>query len=260
MTAEVLEARALSHALPDALGDLGVGPAELREATSASPGLTPAQPAQALPRFSAARFDRLKRGIDVIGATLFLIAAMPVMLLVTLAVLLESGRPVFYRARRVGRDGRPIEVLKFRSMFPDAEARLARLLEEDPAIREEFARTYKIREDPRISKVGRFLRRTSLDEFPQFWNVLTGSMSLVGPRPVTSDELSLYDTEDGGREAYLAVRPGLTGLWQVSGRSETTYEERVALDRRYVAERNLLLDLAILARTPYAVIRGKGAF
>lgn len=206
------------------------------------------------------RYRHVKRTMDVVLAAVFLLASLPLLIVVACAIRAESSGPIFYGARRVGRYGEDISVLKFRSMFADAEERLAELLRDDVDLREEFEATYKLRYDPRQTRVGRIIRRTSLDELPQFWNVLTGAMSLVGPRPITNAELELYEALPGGREAYLSLRPGITGLWQVSGRSDTTYEERVLLDLHYAAECGMALDLLILAKTPRAVLSGAGAY
>ena len=205
-------------------------------------------------------YEPLKRMVDIVGAVLALVLGAPVIGILALAVLIGSGRPILYRANRVGRDGQQITVLKFRTMRRDSEELLQRLLAEDQELASEFRSTFKLRNDPRLTAVGRFLRKTSLDEVPQFWNVLRGSMSLVGPRPIVAEELPLYAQVPGGAEAYLAVKPGLTGSWQVSGRSDVTYEERVLLDLEYVAGRNLVRDLEIIIRTPAAAIHGHGAY
>jgi exopolysaccharide production protein ExoY len=201
----------------------------------------------------------VKRVMDIAGSAMLLVALAPLLLAITIAILATSGRPVLYGARRVGQHGRTIHVLKFRTMHRDAERRLAQVLE-DPARAEEFRSTFKLKQDPRITRIGAVLRRTSLDELPQFWNVLRGDMSLVGPRPVVEDELDMYRTLEGGLEAYLGLRPGISGMWQVSGRNDTTYRERIELDREYAARCSLELDIRILAKTPAAVIRGDGAY
>ncbi len=199
----------------------------------------------------------LKRLIDVLGAAVLLVALAPVMVVIALLVARDGG-PVLYRHTRVGRGGTTFSCLKFRSMVVDAEARLAALLERDPTARAEWEATRKLRNDPRITPVGRFLRATSLDELPQLFNVLAGQMSLVGPRPVQQAELAQFY---GAAAAYYrAVRPGLTGLWQISGRSDMSYADRVALDVAYVQQATLLTDIAILLRTPAAVLRRKGAY
>ncbi|ONG47876.1 hypothetical protein BKE38_22520 [Pseudoroseomonas deserti] len=197
-----------------------------------------------------------KRGLDIVLASGLLLALLPVMLVITLLVL-RDGKGAFFSHRRVGRDGRSFGCLKFRSMVPDAEAALAKLLAEDPEAAALWRTSRKLKRDPRITRVGRVLRATSLDELPQLFNVLRGEMSLVGPRPVVQAEL----TEHYGPHAshYLAVRPGITGLWQISGRSDTSYAERIALDVRYVERFSLWFDLVILAKTVPAVLVRRGA-
>lgn len=205
----------------------------------------------ALPRASAA-----KRLIDVVGALALLVAAAPVMLLIVLLVKLDGG-PVLFRHRRVGAAGLGFTCLKFRSMVVDADGALARMLANDPQARAEWDAEFKLRHDPRVTRLGRFLRRSSLDELPQLFNVLAGDMSLVGPRPIVQAEIARY----GARIAdYLSCRPGLTGLWQVSGRNDLTYDQRVALDSRYAREWSLRRDLAILGQTFGAVLRRAGAY
>jgi undecaprenyl-phosphate galactose phosphotransferase len=159
--------------------------------------------------------------------------------------------------KRIGRNGRSFYCVKFRTMVRNAEHVLRPLLNEHPELRDEWTKNFKLRDDPRITMTGRVLRLTSLDELPQLWNVLRGEMSLVGPRPIVRAELLRY-----GRNAsrYLAVKPGLTGLWQVKGRSDTTYRRRVAMDKYYVRNQSILLDIYILAATPAAVLRRNGAY
>jgi len=197
-----------------------------------------------------------KRVLDVLGAGALLLALAPVFVVLALVVRLDGG-PAFYAHPRVGRGGRIFGCLKFRSMVTDSQERLAALLATDAAARAEWDATRKLRQDPRITRIGRFLRATSLDELPQLLNVLRGEMALVGPRPVVKAEL---DAHYGAAAAhYIAVRPGITGLWQVSGRSDTSYAQRVALDVAYVSQPSLLADLRILLRTPLAVLSRKGA-
>lgn len=198
----------------------------------------------------------LKRGFDIFGAIVLGLVFAPLMLVIVL-LLRNEGSPTIYRHRRVGRDGRTFECLKFRSMIPDAERRLWELLEKHPELKAEWLQDHKLRSDPRITGLGRFLRRTSLDELPQIWNVLRGEMSLVGPRPVVREELLRY-----GRSlpVYLSAKPGITGLWQVTGRNDTDYRRRVALDVYYVRKQNLLLDLYILLKTTRVVLGGGGAY
>jgi exopolysaccharide biosynthesis polyprenyl glycosylphosphotransferase len=197
----------------------------------------------------------MKRGSDVVLASLLLLALAPLLCAIALLVR-QDGGPVFYRQVRVGEGGRLFQCVKFRSMLANGDGLLAELLARDPAVAAEWAAAYKLARDPRVTPLGRVLRRTSLDELPQLFNVLRGEMSLVGPRPVVPSELSKYG---GATDFYLAVRPGLTGLWQVSGRSDTTYEQRVRLDAWYVQHRSSWLDLTILLRTAPAVLLRRGA-
>jgi exopolysaccharide biosynthesis polyprenyl glycosylphosphotransferase len=195
----------------------------------------------------------MKRGMDVIVSGTLLALLSPLLALVAIAILLDSGRPVFFRQRRAGRDGKAFTMLKFRTMVNDAEERLSELVDlaklDQPA--------FKIPDDPRVTRIGRVLRRASIDEVPQLINVLRGDMSLVGPRPEEESVVALYDERQRSR---LAVKPGLTGPMQVYGRSDLTFEERLAMERDYLDNLSLLTDLAILLRTPLAIIRGDGAY
>ncbi|HET7119821.1 MAG TPA: exopolysaccharide biosynthesis polyprenyl glycosylphosphotransferase [Solirubrobacterales bacterium] len=195
----------------------------------------------------------MKRAMDIAVSALLLALLSPLLLAVAVAILLDEGRPVFFRQRRAGKDGKPFTMVKFRTMVSDAEQRLPELVDlqtlDQPA--------FKIRDDPRITRSGRWLRRTSIDELPQLINVLWGQMSLVGPRPEEESVVALYDERQRGR---LAIKPGLTGPMQVYGRSDLTFEERLALERDYLDNLSLLTDLAILMRTPRAMIRGEGAY
>jgi exopolysaccharide biosynthesis polyprenyl glycosylphosphotransferase len=195
----------------------------------------------------------MKRAMDVVVSALLLLVLSPLLVAIALAILLDSGRPVLFRQRRIGEDGRPFSVLKFRTMVTDAEQRLPELV--DLANLDEPA--FKIPDDPRVTRSGRRLRRTSLDELPQLLNVLRGEMSLVGPRPEEEAVVALYDERQRGR---LAVKPGMTGPMQVYGRSDLTFEERLAMERDYLDNLSLLTDLGILLRTPRAIVRGDGAY
>ena len=188
----------------------------------------------------------LKRTGDVLFSLSVLLLGSPVFLLLAVLVKVSSPGPVFYVQRRVGRGYRHFGCIKFRTMRPDADRLLARVLAESPEMRAEFERDFKLREDPRITPIGRFLRRSSLDELPQFLNVLRGEMSLVGPRPIVDKEINRYGPY---MDEVLAVRPGLTGLWQVSGRNNLSYAKRVRLDVAYARGRSFLLDFAIILRT-----------
>ena len=208
---------------------------------------------------SGRRYPKLKRVVDVVGASAALLFFAPFLLLVAAAIVMADGFPVLYRHNRVGRDGRVFGCLKFRSMVRDSEQRLADHLASDPEARVEWARTRKLRNDPRIIPIGRFLRKTSLDELPQLINVLRGDMSLVGPRPVVADELNSY-YDDEGRRAYCSVRPGITGLWQVSGRSDVDYVQRVALDSQYANSYSMGGDIVIVMRTLGVLLWRTGAY
>jgi len=206
-------------------------------------------------RSTRARF--VKRGIDMVGAGIGGLLILPILLLIVLAIRLDSPGPAIYRARRLGRDGRPFDCFKFRSMHKDAEQKLQAMLDSRPDLRIEFDATHKLKDDPRVTRVGNFLRRTSLDELPQLGNVLLGEMSMVGPRPIVSGEVEKY-----GRvySLYTQVRPGMTGYWQANGRSDTSYEERVGMDHFYVTNWTPWLDLVILLQTVRVVVMGKGAY
>jgi lipopolysaccharide/colanic/teichoic acid biosynthesis glycosyltransferase len=199
----------------------------------------------------------LKRALDLFGAAALLAVLAVPLVLIALLVRVDGG-PALFAHRRIGRGGVPFRCLKFRTMVPDAEARLAALLATDPAARAEWEATRKLRDDPRITRIGRFLRASSLDELPQLINVLRGEMSLVGPRPVPEAELAAC--YGAAAEHYKSVRPGITGLWQVSGRSDTSYADRVALDVAYVTRPSLREDLRILLRTPLVVLFRRGAY
>ena len=209
-----------------------------------------------LERDRKALFPIAKRALDIIGAGVGLVLLAPFFLIVALMVRADGG-PAFFAHQRVGRGGKLFGCLKFRSMVIDSQARLEALLANDPAARAEWEATRKLKNDPRITRIGRFLRSTSLDELPQLINVLLGEMSLVGPRPVQEAEIDRYYGASAAH--YMAVRPGITGLWQVSGRSETSYESRVALDVAYVSRPSMIADLTILLRTPVAVLSRRGA-
>ena len=195
-----------------------------------------------------------KRLLDVLGASVALVLCAPVMLFAFLA-LSVAGNPIFVQ-QRVGRGGKLFPCYKFRSMVVGAEEVLADHLRNNPAAQEEWLRTFKLAQDPRITPMGRFLRKSSLDELPQLFNVLKGEMSLVGPRPIVPAETPRYR---GRIRDYNRMRPGLTGLWQVSGRNLVSYRRRVALDSIYARRRSISMDLVILMRTVGVVVLGRGA-
>lgn len=199
----------------------------------------------------------IKRGIDVLGSLVLLVVLLPLAVVIALAIAVDSRGPITFVQRRVGRHGVEFPLVKFRTMVEDGDAVFAKAVASDPSLLDEWRQTRKLRDDPRVTRVGWILRRLSLDELLQVLNVLRGNMSLVGPRPVRPDEVAYF----GDRaERILSVRPGLTGLWAVSGRSDISYEERVQLEHRYVVEWNLWLDLRLLVRTIPAVVRGHGAY
>ena len=200
----------------------------------------------------------VKRVFDIFFSTFLLVALAPLFLIIAIAIKRADPGKVTYAHRRVGRDGVPFDCLKFRTMVTDAEARLARWQQENPDLYEEYCRTFKLRDDPRVTGIGKWLRRTSLDELPQLWNVLMGHMSLVGPRPVVAQELEDY--YGPATQLYIRARPGMTGLWQVSGRSDTSYERRVFLDEWYILNWSFWYDIVILIQTAWIVTTGKGAF
>jgi undecaprenyl-phosphate galactose phosphotransferase len=206
-------------------------------------------------------FDPLDRGIkngsDLVLGSLLTLALSPLLIGIALLIWLRDGHTPLYTQERVGRRGRPFRIYKFRTMRPDAEERLKALLESDPALREEWERERKLHDDPRITPIGEFLRRSSLDELPQLLNVLRGEMSLVGPRPIVADEARYYGK---AFHYYTAVRPGITGLWQISGRNDLSYGERVELDSWYVRNWSLDLDMMILIRTAGVVWRREGSY
>lgn len=206
---------------------------------------------------SLARPDNvLSRPMDVAIALVMIALFLPLFALVATAIWLDDRGPIIFGHRRIGRNGRRFSCYKFRSMQVDAEARLERMLRDDPVLKAQWDLDQKLAVDPRVTRIGRFLRVTSLDELPQLFNVLAGDMSIVGPRPIVRAEIGRY-----GRyiHHYLAVRPGLTGLWQVSGRSSVTYRRRVAADIKYARSRTLYGDVAILAATIPAVAAGRGS-
>ena len=200
-------------------------------------------------------YECLKRIFDLLFSLVAVVALSPLLLIIAAAIVAEDGFPVLYKPCRVGHLGRSIVVYKFRTMKNHAD-RLEETL--SPEQLEEYRKNFKLQQDPRVTRVGAFLRRTSLDELPQLFNIITGKLSLVGPRPVLQEETELYGED---RELLLSCKPGLTGLWQAKGRSNVTYEDgaRQALELRYVRERGPLLDLKILFWTVGAVVRMDGA-
>jgi len=200
----------------------------------------------------------LQQSFNALLALLLLPLLLPLIALFAILIKRESPGSVFYAHDRVGQDGKTIPVLKFRSMYADAKERLDKMLASDPAIKEEWEKNFKLKDDPRITKIGAFLRKTSLDELPQIFNVLKGEMNFVGPRPVVEEEIERYYKEDA--QYYFMVKPGITGLWQVSGRSDTDYDYRIATDKWYVSNWSLWLDIVILFKTVKTVLKRDGAY
>ncbi len=199
----------------------------------------------------------LDRIVNVGGAAVLIVLLSPLLLVLAAWVRLTDGGPAIFAHRRLGLGGRPFYCLKFRSMAVDADVRLKRLLEEDAEARAEWAKDQKLRNDPRVTAIGEVLRKSSLDELPQLFNVLRGEMNLVGPRPIVTGEIERY-----GRyfRAYASVRPGITGLWQISGRNDVSYRRRVALDTVYSRRRSLAFDIGVLFRTVPVVLLRRGSY
>jgi len=239
-------------ALTDLTGvDLGPLPA-----FGSGDGFKPCQPAavsRAVPVPASGYAEFGKRALDLTLASLALILSAPVLVLLAALLWIESGNP-FYTQERLGRHGRHFRMYKLRTMVPGARERLQEFLDSSPALRDEWDRTQKLKDDPRITPLGRLLRKTSLDELPQILNVLKGDMSLVGPRPMLPEQMALYLNPP----AYLSLRPGITGLWQVTARNEESFDLRAILDLRYAQRLSFLFDLRILGATFRAVWRATG--
>ncbi|MFN4101127.1 MAG: sugar transferase [Pararhodobacter sp.] len=240
------------RALPDLTGvDLGPLPAY-----GLGDGFTPYQPAtlgRILPSRASGYVETGKRVFDILLASVALILSAPVLVLLAALLWLESGNPL-YTQERLGRNGRRFRMYKLRTMVPGARDRLEEFLARSPALREEWNRTQKLKDDPRITPLGRILRKTSLDELPQILNVLKGDMSLVGPRPMLPEQLVLYLHPP----AYLSLRPGITGLWQVTARNEESFDLRAIMDLRYAQRLSFINDLKIIGATFRAVCRATG--
>jgi exopolysaccharide production protein ExoY len=200
---------------------------------------------------------RAKRGFDIVAASIAILAITPLLILVALMVKISDRGPILYGHERIGRGGRTFKCLKFRTMALNGDQLLAAHLLANPAARKEWDETRKLKHDPRVTVVGSVLRRLSIDELPQLFNILMGDMSLVGPRPVVLDELDRYGTS---AEFYLRSRPGLTGLWQISGRNDVSYDVRVNFDRHYVEHWSLVEDIRIIILTVPAVCLSRGSY
>lgn len=198
-----------------------------------------------------------KRLMDLCVAIPLLVILSPVLLVIYLAITLSDKGDGLYSQKRIGLGGREFRCFKFRTMWSDADARLGALLEANPHAAEEWERDHKLKNDPRVTGLGKVLRKTSLDELPQLWNIIKGEMSLVGPRPIVRDEIKKYGRYYG---AYASVPPGVTGIWQVSGRNDTSYQDRVLMDAEYATSQNIWFDLKIIAKTFPAVLTSNGAY
>lgn len=206
--------------------------------------------------FNEITYSFLKRTVDITASATALLLLSPVFLVTSLAIRKDSDGPAMFTQKRIGKDGKLFEIYKFRTMVPDADKKLFELLDKDEKAREEYKVNKKLKHDPRITKVGNFLRKTSIDELPQLINVLKGDMSLVGPRPYLPRE-----KEDMGDyyNTIIESKPGITGLWQVSGRSNTTFEERLHFDEEYNEKKSFAFDMGLLVKTVGSVVKGDGA-
>ena len=206
--------------------------------------------------FNEITYSFLKRTVDITASAAALLLLSPVFLVTSLAIRKDSDGPAMFTQKRIGKDGKLFEIYKFRTMVPDADKKLFEMLEKDENAREEYKLNKKLKHDPRITKVGNFLRKTSIDELPQLINVLKGDMSLVGPRPYLPREIKdmgeYYDT-------IIESKPGITGLWQVSGRSNTTFEQRLEFDKEYTENKGFLYDMGLLTKTVGVVVKKNGA-
>lgn len=223
------------------------------------PGAAAAESPASAPRpgLLAARSRRAKRLVDLAIASLLLLPALAFGLAIAVAIRVETRGPILFGQTRVGRGGRRFRLWKLRSMVANADEVLESHLKQHPEHSSEWRSTHKLKNDPRVTCVGRLLRRSSLDELPQLWNVLRGDMSMAGPRPIVEDEIPKYGA---ALNLYLQVRPGLTGLWQVSGRNDTSYRARVELDARYILDWTPCMEMVVLLRTVRVVLLGHGAY
>ncbi|MES2198857.1 MAG: sugar transferase [Chlamydiota bacterium] len=205
-----------------------------------------------------AKKNTLKRAFDIGFSFFVLLLILPIFLFLISIVKVSSKGPIFYGSIRVGLHGKKITCWKLRTMVKNADFLLEGLLKEDPKLKAEWEKNYKLKQDVRVTKVGHFLRRTSLDELPQFWNVLKGDLSVVGPRPISFAEVDLFIHNQGGK--IFSVRPGLTGLWQTSGRNNLSYNKRIELEKKYLEKQSFIFDLLLILKTIPLMIFPKGAF
>ncbi len=198
-------------------------------------------------------YDFVKRGLDILISFVGIIVCLPIFIIIAIAIKLDSEGPIFFKHKRIGKHGKNIEIYKFRTMIKNAEEAMKYFT---PEQKKEFEENFKLEKDPRVTRVGKILRKTSLDELPQIINILKGEMSIIGPRPIVKNELEKYGNK---KEQFLSVAPGLTGYWAANGRSDVSYEERMALELYYVKHRSLFLDLKIFFKTIGSVLTGRGA-
>ena len=199
----------------------------------------------------------MKRVFDIVATACGGIFILPFMLIIAIIIYLDSGGPIIYKQKRVGRNGKEFNFYKFRSMVKNADMILEEYLNTHEDEKKEWQKNFKLKNDPRVTKIGKIIRKTSIDELPQLWNVLIGDMSLVGPRPLLPNEVERYSSYI---EDYKLVLPGLTGVWQVSGRSDTTFEERVIMDSWYIHNWSVWIDIVYLLKTVLVVVKSKGAY
>jgi lipopolysaccharide/colanic/teichoic acid biosynthesis glycosyltransferase len=220
---------------------------------------TATPPTKAWHRVRYRSHNVVKRLFDIIFSLAVLILCAPIYLGLAIAIAQTSSGPIFYIQERVGKNYRRFGCIKFRTMVPNADVMLDEIVARSVDLRAEFTQNYKLKDDPRITKLGKFLRTTNLDEFPQFINVLKGDMSVVGPRPLVPDEIERYG---GAIDRVLSIRPGITGLWQVSGRNNIPYDRRIQIDVSYVKRRNLCLDICIIVKTIFltVIVKDNGAY
>lgn len=214
-------------------------------------------PTSVLTKLSHPVFQLAKRLLDTIGALVLLLMLSPFLPILAVVIKVDSPGGVFYQQERIGRGGKPFKLLKFRTMYPSASDMLEAIIHEDPNHKVSWEQYQKLLDDPRLTPVGQVMRRMSIDEIPQVWNVIRGEMSLVGPRPFLPEQKSHYGE---AYASYVQVRPGITGLWQINGRNLTSFTERARWDEYYVRNWSFLLDVYILLRTIGVVVRGEGAY
>ena len=202
--------------------------------------------------------DKLRRLIDIIISLFVLIILFPFFVLIAVLIVILDGTPIFYIQKRVGKNGKLIKIIKFRTMKQNSEKILENSLKENPSLAKEWKKYRKLKKDPRVTKIGKFLRRYSLDELPQFINVLKGDMTLIGPRPYIVEELKEANISEKELKKLLSVKPGITGLWQVEKRNNSSLRGRVKIDLLYIKRKNFLLDLKILLKTLVVIVKGKG--